>query len=330
MKILLINTDDGPDYLSDLINYYFISKNYDIYTNHNLNFLFNDYKNKSELYGKGFTIYGKLDKKLKDNIKQLEIDQIKDSIKSFDLIVFTSIHRKFKNESIKELFYNLQKIVSNNNIFVVDGDDQQILDENIAKISKFHKRELIDKYKNLASPISFSFPEHEYSNKNYDISDKTQLLSPMDPRFMSTYVFNEEEYYEQYKKSIFGTTTKKGGWDCLRHYEILSVNTLLFFPGIDRKPSLTMVDFPVDLQNRVNNLFKKLILSEENIDSLEKIRLKYYTKNKFKTGLRRESTKLSKLNLIENNMNHIEQLNNEFNYWFKEFGTTASYSKIFN
>ena len=73
MKILLINTDDGPDYLSDLINYYFISKNYDIYTNHNLNFLFNDYKNKSELYGKGFTIYGKLDKKLKDNIQKYGI-----------------------------------------------------------------------------------------------------------------------------------------------------------------------------------------------------------------------------------------------------------------
>lgn len=39
----------------------------------------------------------------------------------------------------------------------------------------------------------------------------------------NTYIFeNEEEYYNDYKKSLFAITRKKGGWDCMRHYEILA------------------------------------------------------------------------------------------------------------
>ena len=46
MKIFLYNSDNGPDYLADLINYYFISNRYQIFTNYRLDFLFDDFKNK--------------------------------------------------------------------------------------------------------------------------------------------------------------------------------------------------------------------------------------------------------------------------------------------
>lgn len=52
MKVLLINSDYGPDYLADLVNYYFISNGHDVFTNHRLDFMFNDFKNKSDLFGK--------------------------------------------------------------------------------------------------------------------------------------------------------------------------------------------------------------------------------------------------------------------------------------
>ena len=88
MKVLLINSDEGPDYLADLINYYFITGSYELFTNHRLDFLFDDYGNKENLYGKGFTLYGKLSQNIKKNITVLSSQQIKDSINDYDQIYY--------------------------------------------------------------------------------------------------------------------------------------------------------------------------------------------------------------------------------------------------
>ena len=177
-------------------------------------------------------------------------------------------------------------------------------------------------------PISFSIPKEKIC-ENYNV--KTKILSSLIPGDLSTYIYNtEEEYYNEYKTSYFAITTKKAGWDCMRHYEILSVQTLLYFPKIENKPKLTMSSFPVRLQLNVNNIFQNLMLSDNNIDTLENIRLKYYSKSKIKYGLRRVNTKLSKLKITKNNLHKIEQLNKEFNYWFLNYGTTDIYNKIFS
>lgn len=330
MKVLLINSDDGPDYLADLVNYYFISNRHDVFTNHRLDFMFNDFKYQSDLYGKGFTLYGKLDSSLKSSLKILSKEEILDSIENFDLIIFTSIQRNFKSNSLKDSYFHLlNKTNPKKEIYVIDGEDYQLIDEDIASKSKYFKRELTEKYKSKAFPISFSYPENELPLKRIEIKDKTQLLAPMDPRFLNSYIYDEQGYYQQYSNSIFGTTTKKQGWDCMRHYEILSVNTLLFFPGIEDKPKLTMINFPIKLQNEVNKIFKKLILDEQNVDTLEQIRLKYYTKNLFLGGVKKISTKLSRLNIFENNMNKLEKLNLEFQNWFMQNGLTSSYKDLF-
>ena len=36
--------------------------------------------------------------------------------------------------------------------------------------------------------------------------------------------------------SWFGLTCKKGGWDCLRHYEIIAAGALLLFKDYNLKP----------------------------------------------------------------------------------------------
>ena len=46
MKVLLINSDDGLDYLADLVNYFFITNNFEIYTNHNFEYLFQSFGSK--------------------------------------------------------------------------------------------------------------------------------------------------------------------------------------------------------------------------------------------------------------------------------------------
>ena len=272
MKVLLINSDDGPDYLADLINYFFISNNYEVYTNHKLKFLFENYTDKNSLYGRGFTLYGKLGIELENNVTELTVPQLIDSINKYELIIFTSIQRKYKSKAIKkDLFSLIKQKISDLNLLVIDGEDNITLDKDIALNTKYFKRELTSKNKNLASPISFAFPKLEIKNNNFKFQNKTQLLAPMDPRFQNSYIYKSEfDYFDQYKKSLFAVTTKKAGWDCMRHYEILSCNTLPFFPNIDQKPELTMASYPTKLQIEVNGIFIKLISDDENIDSLEK------------------------------------------------------------
>ena len=50
---------------------------------------------------------------------------------------------------------------------------------------------------------------------------------------------------------------KKGGWDCMRHYEILANSCIPYFPEINDCPSTTMVPFPKHLIVETNNLYKK-------------------------------------------------------------------------
>jgi hypothetical protein len=57
---------------------------------------------------------------------------------------------------------------------------------------------------------------------------KTQILKPQN-EFYNT----EEEYYNEYKKSYFAITTKKCGWDCMRHYEILANGCIPYFLNIE-------------------------------------------------------------------------------------------------
>lgn len=94
-------------------------------------------------------------------------------------------------------------------------------------------------------PISFSIPEEKIVK---EVPDKTKQFADIIPGNVSTYRFNDEEsYYEDYRKSMFGYTWKKGGWDCLRHYEILANGCIPWFNGLEQCPPNTMVHFPKQL-----------------------------------------------------------------------------------
>ena len=47
-----------------------------------------------------------------------------------------------------------------------------------------------------------------------------------------------------YRQSMFALTSKKGGWDCLRHYEILAAGCIPIFEDLDSCPPDTLVSFP--------------------------------------------------------------------------------------
>ena len=50
-----------------------------------------------------------------------------------------------------------------------------------------------------------------------------------------------------YQKSYYGVTSKKAGWDCMRHYEIMGNYCLPYFPNLAFCPKNTLYNFPKDL-----------------------------------------------------------------------------------
>lgn len=85
-------------------------------------------------------------------------------------------------------------------------------------------------------------------------------------------------YLENYRKSIFGHTSLKCGWDCLRHYEILSQGTIPSFLDLEKCPTHTLTTFPKEqvltLKKKYFHLTFEEILSTsssilyDDIDSL--------------------------------------------------------------
>jgi len=81
---------------------------------------------------------------------------------------------------------------------------------------------------------------------------------------MSTYIYNTEtDYYAEYQSSVFALTTKKGGWDCLRHYEILANGAIPIFPNIENCHPNTMKNHPKDLYLESNALYSEFLLKNK-------------------------------------------------------------------
>ncbi len=122
-------------------------------------------------------------------------------------------------------------------------------------------------------PITFSIPETKIVDT---IPEKKRILSPLIPGDLSTYIYEtENEYYDQYKESMFAITTKKRGWDCLRHYEILACGTLPVFLDIDMCPPNTMALWRKDLLEKSYILYNKI--KKYNIDTIpDYLKTEYY------------------------------------------------------
>lgn len=94
-------------------------------------------------------------------------------------------------------------------------------------------------------PIGFSIPESKIVRT---IPPKERDFATAVPGDPNTYIFKEEdEYNEDYQRSYFGVTRRKGGWDCLRHYEILANGCIPYFVDLDSCDPNTLYFFPKEL-----------------------------------------------------------------------------------
>jgi len=183
----------------------------------------------SEDVHKGFTIYRTLGDD--SGVDRTDIDS-KIVNHYFDVVIFGYVHY-----GINPYFWNLVKNhYQSNEILYIDGDDKwSAVRHDLSKECVYFKRELFEPSDNLF-PISFAMPDEKIDTVPND--NKTCIVSHMDPRDKSTYIYTTEpSYYQQYADGLFGITMKKGGWDCMRHYEILANNSIPLFLDIEQCPS---------------------------------------------------------------------------------------------
>jgi len=171
----------------------------------------------------------------------------------FDVVLYGDGHMYGEEPHQKE-FDDL----ANGNVWILDGHDLYGVaplkitynDEEIIgnQFKKSFKRELIVKESEVF-PTGFGIPKERI--KPIDFLSKQQPYQKTAPAAaifsdivemgggFSHHKFTEEEdYYNDLSSSWFGLTCKKGGWDCLRHYEIIASGTLLLFRDYDQKPKL--------------------------------------------------------------------------------------------
>ncbi len=118
-------------------------------------------------------------------------------------------------------------------------------------------RRLLPHSRNLRR-ISFSIPEEKIVRQ---LPAKTKLwprhivdpeVAARVPESRTSYAFSTEgEYYADLQASKFGITTKRAGWDCLRHYEIAANGCVPCFRDLHLKPHTCA---PHGLQSDVNCL----------------------------------------------------------------------------
>ena len=192
----------------------------------------------NELWGKGFNLNDSF-----EGYGLINRNDINAKIKSkyFDLIIYGSIRRSshFLDEVIK----------SGNKYIFIDGEDDRFIDKNCANKSIYFKRELLKETLNI-KPINFSIPKNKII-KEVNFKPKN-LLSPLIPGRLQTYIYkNENSYNQMYQNSVFALTYRKGGWDCFRHYEILMNGCIPLHLEINKCPDKTLEKIPKDLLKEI-------------------------------------------------------------------------------
>lgn len=184
-----------------------------------------------ELHGNGFTLY------------TIPIDDVSDrSLEGIDAILYGVTDAYGTTD-----YADINKLCPN--VFYLDGHD----DERIRKTPCF-KRELYRDQPGVF-PTGFGIPHYQIRPLNLSRKKKLHQLTtpkhsvfqhPTDLGTRHHYVFrSEKEYFDDMSDSFFGLTSMKGGWDSLRHYEIMASGSLLLFRDYDKKPSTcSPVDIP--------------------------------------------------------------------------------------
>ena len=160
----MINSNQGEDYIADLINIAFICQNrIRVNVNHRLDYLYDDFDENKRLYGRGFTVYRTLDKKLKEKTTEVNLNNLNNNeLEKYKNIIITSIWRQEK-----QLVFRLTKEKAlEAKLILIDGEDHRDIYNNMERFV-YYKREMDNGvYKNVL-PISIKIPPQKCNFMTY-------------------------------------------------------------------------------------------------------------------------------------------------------------------
>lgn len=230
-----------------------------------------DEERRKKLYGRGFTLYGLLPDVEVD--REWALSSVMKG--RFDVVVLADIHRNWG--SWLQLRPDLRRVRANGTTVVaLDGGDSAVMypygptwwrrmrpwpmPRAHGRIHYF-KRELQPltariRYYGLVpgslglrllggsvKPTSFSIPQAHLASGG-ERKEKLLATHVVDPEVAATvgastsYAFESEaDYYADLRASRFGITTKKKGWDCMRHYELAASGCVPCFRDLQAKPT---------------------------------------------------------------------------------------------
>lgn len=234
-----------------------------------------DPERRGELYGRGFTLYGRLPDVDVDRGWALPSSMQIRYGQAFDLIVLADIHRNWG--AWIQLHPELRRLRERGTTVVaIDGGDSAVmypygptwwrrmrpwpLPRAHRRIPYF-KREFqpltawiryfglvpgrlgLPLLSRSVKPISFSIPREHLASRD-QAKEKLLAAHVVDAEVAeivgasTAYVFESEaDYYADLRASRFGITTKKEGWDCMRHYELAASGCVPCFRDLGRKPA---------------------------------------------------------------------------------------------
>jgi hypothetical protein len=237
--------------------------------------LYEDYpeERRGSLYGRGFTLYARLPEIEVD--REWALQRALEG--EFDVVVISDIHRDWEPWlRLRPQLRRLRE--TGTTLVALDGGDSAVmypygptwwrqmrpwpLPRAHGRV-RYFKRELqpltarIRFYGLLpgsvglrllarrVKPIAFSIPEEHLAAGE---PRKTKLLAThavdaqvaeLVPEVSTEYAFEREaDYFDDLRASRFGVTTKKSGWDCMRHYELAASGCVPCFRDLGAKPPM--------------------------------------------------------------------------------------------
>ena len=138
---------------------------------------------------------------------------------------------------------------SSQRLWSIDVETDTVIDVKPMEHAEVYALNVMCWHRDLTS-LPYCLPDEIFVESVCPIDQKKYVISPLIPGDTSNYLFKageEAKYYDMYRQSMFAVTQKKGGWDCLRHYEILAAGCIPIFEDLDKCPADTLVSFPKDL-----------------------------------------------------------------------------------
>ena len=314
---VLFLTESREDYLADSLLHGLISLGLEVVDFPRKQVLYTEDQSSSVaphlgIRGHGFTLYGLLPDRPVD--RSFVIQRLQAGL--FDLVVVGQVWRQWGQ------LLDLAPLLQASPVVLLDGDDDtRLFHRSGTRVRRYgwqpfpirsgrcfyFKREWQGEggqdRRCRVMPASFSIPEAKIRPVNLASKAKRLASHCVDPEvaracgLYTSYAFaSEEAYYDDLAASRFAVTTKRGGWDCLRHYEIAAAGALPCIRQLETKPETSA---PYGLQAGVNCL-----------------------------GYRDWPDLQNQMDILESNPTHYQSLLAASGVWVREHTTTKAAQRL--